>query len=125
MNGQPPFSLGADGAVLDRQTGLTWEPRPLPVEFSWSEAIRSGPQERWRLPTIGELMDLLTRLPASPFPALEPGAIFWSTSESPFARPSLVRVAVCEPGGSVVVSLRDKTDAARRWRVREGGRATP
>jgi hypothetical protein len=114
-----PFLLAPDGAVLDRQTGLTWEPRPLPVEFAWVEAIRRAPHECWRLPTIGELMDLLTRLPAAPFPALEPGSIFWSTSESPFARPSLVRVAVCEPGGNVVVSLRDKTNAARRWRVRD------
>lgn len=121
MNAQMSFHLAPDGSVTDRQTGLSWEPRPLPVEFSWLEAGRAGPQERWRLPTIGELMDLLTRLPASPFPALEAGAIFWSTSESPFSRPTLVRVAVCEPGGGVVVSLRDKTSAARRWRVREGG----
>jgi hypothetical protein len=76
----PRFALQADGAVLDRLTGLAWAPRATLFDFpqTWQEAFTSiremNGQERfgssaWRLPNRRELRSLIchgSRKPALP-----------------------------------------------------------
>jgi len=62
----------APGTLNDRATGLTWQQSGSPYPLSWPEAKayvqalsrrRAGARAGWRLPTIPELMSLLSRTP--------------------------------------------------------------
>jgi len=123
-----PLAQAPGAAVLDAHTGLVWEAAPAAEPVPFEAAARDDAAGGWRLPTISELMRLLSSLPAeSPFPAPGPGTIFWSSTESPFAAPSRVRAVGCEPsagtatrnGPLLVVRLLDKRTRARVWRVRD------
>ena len=115
------FAASADGAhVLDRETGLVWEADPPDHPLVWSEAVAAARRVGSRLPTIAELMQLLTSLrDGHPFSRLWEGIVLWSLSESPFAPPSMARVAAAEPGPRYVMTLREKTATAWSWRVQE------
>ncbi len=66
------FVVDAPGMILDRATGLRWQQAGSPYPVSWkaahnliAEINRQGNygRHRWRLPTIDELMSLLTDTP--------------------------------------------------------------
>jgi hypothetical protein len=110
--------LPEDGGVLDRSTGLVWERTPGRSSLTWDEAT-GGAGAGWRLPTIGELSSLEAALTADhPFEGSDPRGVFWSVSESPFARHGQVRGLCVEGGGRFVMVLLERTSRARRWRVR-------
>ncbi len=113
--------LDPGGQVLDAETGLVWEAAPAEGAVPWHAAAAADPTGLgWRLPTASELMRLLGSLPADhPFPALEPGTLLWSSTESPFAARGRVRAVGCEVGALFVVRLLDKEARARAWRVRD------
>jgi hypothetical protein len=121
---EPRFHLhaAAEGPhVLDTDTGLVWEAAPSEHPVPWDAAVRDDAGLGWRLPTISELMRLLSSLPADhPFPAPGSGSLFWSSTESPFATRSRVRAVGCQSGPLFVVRLIDKQAQARAWRVRDG-----
>jgi len=69
---QNDFHLLSNEMVKDNRTGLRWERRGCPYPLTWHEAHeyvtglnRQGPAEapEWRLPTIEELLSLLTEIP--------------------------------------------------------------
>ena len=109
--------LPDDGGVLDRTTGLVWEGAPGEAALTLGEAADA--QDGWRLPTIGELSGLAAALGGGhPFGPADPRGVFWSTSESPFAREAQVRGVSFEGGGRFAVVLLGRLARARRWRVR-------
>ena len=109
--------LPEDAGVLDRTTGLVWERAPGSTPLTWGEATDSD--GGWRLPTIGELSDLAAGLGLGhPFEPAEPQGVFWSMTESPFARQHPVRAVAFEGGGRFAVVLLERFSRARRWRVR-------
>jgi hypothetical protein len=71
-------------AVLDRETGLVWQPRPSDFQVLWSDATSfciqatDGGRMGWRLPTVQELLSLLDPATANGVngPSLPPGAPF-------------------------------------------------
>jgi hypothetical protein len=119
--GRPRFVVAAaQGRVLDRQTGLTWEQAPGSESVPWSVAAGKGTPEGWRLPSASELLLLLSGLPRDhPFPAPSPGTLFWSASASPFSARGQVRAIGCHAGPLYVVRLVDRQERARVWRVRD------
>ncbi len=66
------FIDNQDGSVTDKTTGLTWQKSGCPYPLTWHQAKnyigslnrkRFAGHECWQLPTINELMSLLTRTP--------------------------------------------------------------
>jgi serine/threonine protein kinase len=75
------FEVNGDGTVTDRATGLTWERAGSDFPLTWHEARdyvetlnqkRFAGQDGWRLPTIDELMSLLTDVPRAGDLCIEP-----------------------------------------------------
>ena len=73
--------------VLDRDTGLVWEKSPSLIQgsitnFNWLDAqshcntLTVGNRERWRLPTVQELVSLVDYSVANPGPVLPSGHPF-------------------------------------------------
>jgi serine/threonine-protein kinase len=75
------FQVNGDGTVADRATGLTWQQAGSDFPMTWHEARDyvtilnqksfSG-RNTWRLPTINELMTLLTDVPRAGDLCIEP-----------------------------------------------------
>lgn len=69
------LALG-DEAVLDKETGLTWEKSPVETRMTWYQAVEYctkkelGGRMGWRLPTVEELASLVD--PSQSDPALPP-----------------------------------------------------
>jgi hypothetical protein len=86
----------------------------------WAEAAAAVADRGQRLPTVHELLTLLTGLPAaSGVP--DTGDVFWSSSGSPFAPGIRVRAVACDGPARFVVVLLDRTERARWWGVRVAG----
>ena len=75
------FQVNEDGTVTDRATGLTWQQAGSDFPMTWHEARdyveglnqRSfAKRDNWRLPTINELMTLLTDVPRAGDLCIEP-----------------------------------------------------
>ncbi len=78
---QNEFELNPDGTVADRATGLVWQQSGSEFPLSWSRAkdyiqelnaSRFAGSSTWRLPTIDELVTLLTDLPHGEDYCIEP-----------------------------------------------------
>jgi hypothetical protein len=73
-------------AVLDRETGLTWEQSPLTTTHTWDAARgqctarTTGGRKGWRLPSVHELASLVD--PANSNPALPTGHPFSNVQSS-------------------------------------------
>ena len=69
-----------DEAVLDKETGLTWEKSPVDTHMTWYQAVdyctkkELGGRLGWRLPTVEELASLVD--PSQSDPALPLGNPF-------------------------------------------------
>ena len=75
------FTDNGDGTVTDRATGLTWQQAGSDFPMTWHEAqdyvetLNHKPfakRDNWRLPTINELMTLLTDVPRAGDLCIEP-----------------------------------------------------
>jgi hypothetical protein len=109
--------LDGGDAELDRATGLAWQLVPEASVFTWADAM--APVDGWRLPGIDELMAFLVALaPGDQFAPPQPGTVWWSASQSPFAPAGLARAVEYRAGGSPSVVLRATAADARRWLVR-------
>jgi serine/threonine protein kinase len=80
------FYHNGDGSVTDRSSGLLWQQAGSDYPLPWKEALdyvhqlnRSGfaGRSQWRLPTVEELLSLVTEVPRAGDVCLEP--IFDST----------------------------------------------
>jgi len=93
--------MNGDYGVLDQETGLVWQKRPITDPMPWYEAIRhcygleGGGRHGWRLPGQAELASLVDydesepALPAGhPFEEIQPGK-FWSANTFPGHNSSL------------------------------------
>ncbi len=89
----PPLRYTRDDAAMvvrDGATGRTWQMFPAPGEYTWADAQAycqglTLQSERWRLPTIKELLTIVD--PTSSDPAIDlaifpstPAARFWSST---------------------------------------------
>jgi serine/threonine-protein kinase len=86
------FAVDAEGTLTDRTTGLTWQQAGSEYPLTWQEAkfyIEALNQQQyagckvWRLPTVDELMSLLTATPHGEHLCIEPvfdpnQRAFWS-----------------------------------------------
>jgi serine/threonine-protein kinase len=75
------FQVAADGTVSDRATGLVWQQAGSDYPLTWHEAHEyvNGLNQKgfagrtdWRLPTVNELMSLLTPVPRAGDLCVEP-----------------------------------------------------
>jgi len=75
------FQVNVDGTVSDRVTGLTWQRAGSDYPVTWHEANgyiqklnrkRFAGRTGWRLPTVNELMSLLTEVPRARDLCIEP-----------------------------------------------------
>jgi serine/threonine-protein kinase len=75
------FQVNGDGTVTDRATGLTWQQAGSDFPMTWHEARdyvealnekSFARRDNWRLPTINELMTLLTDVPRAGDLCIEP-----------------------------------------------------
>ncbi|MBW1896826.1 MAG: DUF1566 domain-containing protein [Deltaproteobacteria bacterium] len=75
------FKVNADGTVTDRATGLMWQQAGSDYPVTWYEAHeyvsqlnekRFAGRADWRLPTVNELMSLLTDVPRAGDLCIEP-----------------------------------------------------
>ena len=73
--------LNPDETITDRSTGLIWQQAGSKFPLSWSQAkdyidqlnlSRFSDSDGWRLPTVNELMTLLTELPQGADYCIEP-----------------------------------------------------
>jgi hypothetical protein len=133
-------------AVLDRETGLVWERKPLGQfgDQSWNLAAllclgsTTGGRKGWRLPSIAELASLVDPSVASPGPTLPAGAPFilfftsnpfWSATTKAYPGPAFESNAAPSIGQAWTVNFsngetgntRDKDTTAFYWCVRGGG----
>ncbi len=131
----PRFELVMGGAaVLDHETGLVWEQKPIGLD-NWRSAqiqcntLSTGSRLGWRLPTIQELASLVDPTVPAPGPALPAGhpfnnvqpAGYWSTTTS--AENTTVAWGLLLYNGIVVVS--DKSSSNNIWCVRGGQGVDP
>ncbi|MFT3775439.1 MAG: DUF1566 domain-containing protein [Minicystis sp.] len=78
---QSRFTSAGPGAILDKETGLTWTAQPHSSQ-DWPSA-NAGCKAPWRLPTALELLTLIddsTGTIPSPFPSNSSPAGYWSSS---------------------------------------------
>jgi serine/threonine-protein kinase len=75
------FKVNGDGTVTDRATGLMWQQAGSDYPVTWHEAHeyvtrlnekRFAARADWRLPTVNELMSLLTDVPKAGDLCIEP-----------------------------------------------------
>jgi serine/threonine-protein kinase len=75
------FQVNGDGTVTDRATGLTWQQAGSDFPMTWHEARdyvetlnrkSFAGRESWRLPTVNELITLLTDVPRAGDLCIEP-----------------------------------------------------
>jgi len=75
------FQINADETISDRATGLVWQQSGAKFPITWSRArdyvqelnaARFAGSSTWRLPTVDELMTLLTELPRGEDYCIEP-----------------------------------------------------
>ncbi len=127
------FKLVLGGAaVLDNNTGLTWEQSPLAIRHSWSSALAqclkrgTGGQMGWRLPSIHELTSLVVPgnpaggpdLPVGhPFSSSVTPQFYWSATTSVSGPTSAWTVSF----GSGTLLTQGKTAPTYVWCVRGGG----
>lgn len=120
-------------AVLDRETGLTWQRSPSPSSsFDWGASATLcigtaiGGRRGWRLPTAWELMTL--KDPAQSNPALPPnhpfegvvtGVLYWTSTASPDTATSALGLSFTSGGQGIITSA--KSGDGLRWCVRGPG----
>jgi hypothetical protein len=120
-------------AVLDRETGLTWQKSPSPTStFDWGSSAAIcvgtaiGGRRGWRLPSAWELMTL--KDPAQSDPALPPGhpfedvvptTIYW-TSTASLSNATSAHALTFGNGGAGVITTA-KSLLGLRWCVRAPG----
>jgi hypothetical protein len=105
--------------LVDRDTGLAWDPAPVAHPAPWIDATRAAAGRGKRLPTALELLTLLVGLPADFAAGPSAGDVLWSSSDSPYAPPSRVRAIACDGPGRFVLVLLDRAERARWWGVGE------
>jgi serine/threonine protein kinase len=75
------FQVNVDGTISDKVTGLTWQRAGSDYPVTWHEAKgyiqelnrkRFAGRTDWRLPTVNELMSLLTEVPRARDLCIEP-----------------------------------------------------
>jgi serine/threonine protein kinase len=75
------FQVNGDSTVTDRATGLVWQQSGSDYPVTWHEAYeyvkhlnqeRFAGKARWRLPTVNELVSLLTEVPKAGDLCIEP-----------------------------------------------------
>lgn len=75
------YHLADDHCIVDRATGLCWQRSGAPFPVTWRQAhayidelnrIRFADRDDWRMPTIDELVTLLTPLPIDDQLCIEP-----------------------------------------------------
>ena len=78
---QNEFEVNPNGTITDRATGLVWQQSGSQFPMNWSQAkdyvqelnsSQFAGSSTWRLPTINELMTLLTELPHGEDYCIEP-----------------------------------------------------
>ena len=83
------FAINSDQTITDRATGLVWQQSGTEFPVTWSQAkayievlnaARFAGSNAWRLPTINELMTLLTEFPRGEDYCIEP--VFDRTQKS-------------------------------------------
>lgn len=87
------LAAGANDAVFDKETGLTWERSPAPDKRPWDNAIlysytkAIAGRKGWRLPAIEELLSLVDptqnnpTLPVGhPFINVKTDDFYWSST---------------------------------------------
>ena len=121
MTTNPPRFVATRQGLVDRDTGLEWALAPAALPAAWAEAAAAVADLGQRLPTVHELLTLLSGLPPA-HGVPETGEAFWTSSGSPFASRIRVRAVACDGPGRFVVVLLDRTARARWWGVREAGR---
>ena len=121
------FTLVLDNeAVLDNETGLTWQRTPSPLITNWQTAIGTcvtsgtGGRHGWRLPTFHELSSLAVAGLSPPLPAGHPFDLgttlhFWS--ETMYGSSASVLVAGFSGSVLGVYSVAPTGDS-RMWCVR-------
>jgi hypothetical protein len=113
-----PRFLATPDALVDRESGLEWEPGASHDPVSWAEAASSAAAAGRRLPTVVELMSFLMDLATFGGPCPRAGLVVWSASGSPWAPASKVRAVCCDAERQFVVVLRERGEPAHRWAVR-------
>jgi serine/threonine-protein kinase len=95
---QNSFSLNANGTITDESTGLVWQQAGSPYPLTWHQAglyiaelnqIKYAAHNTWRLPTMDELMSLLTETPHGEDFCIEPifdprQGTLWSSDRKSF-----------------------------------------
>ena len=75
------FQLNPEGTVTDRSSSLVWQQAGSDHPVSWYEAheyieqlnqLRFAGRANWRLPTVNELLSLITEVPRAPDLCVEP-----------------------------------------------------
>lgn len=78
---QNEFMVNSDGTITDRTTGLVWQQSGSEFPLTWSQAksyiqelnsSKFAQSSTWRLPTVDELITLLTELPQGEDYCIEP-----------------------------------------------------
>src|SRR5262245_216399 len=121
MTPSPDRFVPSRNDLIDRDTGLAWDPAPAAIPAPWAEAARAAEGRGKRLPTALELLTLLVGLPADFAAGPSAGDVLWSSSDSPYAPPSRVRAIACDGPGRFVLVLLDRAERARWWGVGERG----
>jgi len=120
-------------AVLDKETGLTWQRSPSPTNlFDWGSSAALcigtavGGRRGWRLPSGWELMTL--KDPGQSNPALPPGhpfqdvvesTIYWTSTASLVNASSALALTFSNGAAGVITTT--KTGLGLRWCLRGPG----
>ena len=123
------FTLVLDSqAVLDNETGLTWERQPSFEAFHWSSAVAAcmslsrGNRAGWRLPSVTEL---LTLTDATQIPALPPGHPFLLGFPLPFWTQTntvdSAYILIVDMNSKMIERGDNTINVSRAWCVRGGG----
>src|SRR5262249_61227466 len=82
MTTNPPRFVATRQGLVDRDTGLEWALAPATLPAAWAEAAAAVADLGQRLPTVHELLTLLTGRPPAPG-APGPGEAIRTSSGSP------------------------------------------